>query len=149
MAHDIEVKSLQQIPMFRDVDMGKLRLLAFASQRISCRQGETLCRQGEASDSAYIVLEGSVDVIREGAAGRTLLATLGAGQLIGELGVLCERPRNATIVASTDVEVLRIEKMVFLEFVRELPQLALAIIRELGKRLENMNEQLSRQARPA
>jgi CRP-like cAMP-binding protein len=144
MALNVEANTLQQIPMFESIDVGKLKLLAFAGQRISCNPGEILVPQDEASDAVYIVLDGEVDVIRERTEGRVRLARLGRGQIIGEIGVLCDRSRTATVQAASKLQVLRIEKSVFLDFVNELPPLAMAIIRELGRRLELMNEQLAR-----
>jgi CRP-like cAMP-binding protein len=96
------------------------------------------------ADAVYIVLDGEVEIFRERADGRVRLARLGPGQLIGEIGVLCERTRTATVEAASELQVLRIEKSVFLDFVKELPQLAISIIRELGRRLDLMNEQLAR-----
>ncbi len=144
MALNVEANTLQQIPMFAGIDVGKLKLLAFAGQRIACTAGEVIFRQHEPSDAVYIVLEGEVDIFRERTDGRIKLARLGPGQLIGEIGVLCDRTRTATVEAASELQVLRIEKAVFLDFVNELPQLALSIIRELGRRLDLMNEQLAR-----
>ncbi len=144
MALNVEANTLQQIPMFAGIDVGKLKLLAFAGQRIACTAGEVIFRQHEPSDAVYIVLEGEVDIFRERTDGRIKLARLGPGQLIGEIGVLCDRTRTATVEAASELQVLRIEKAVFLDFVNELPQLALSIIRELGCRLDLMNEQLAR-----
>jgi CRP-like cAMP-binding protein len=144
MALNVEAKTLQQIPMFSGIDVGKLKLLAFAGQRISCNTGEIIFRQNDMADAVYIVLDGEVEIFRERADGRVRLARLGPGQLIGEIGVLCERTRTATVEAASELQVLRIEKSVFLDFVKELPQLAISIIRELGRRLDLMNEQLAR-----
>jgi CRP-like cAMP-binding protein len=143
VALSIEVNVLKKIPLFADIDPGKLLLIAFAGQRIPCGKGEVLCTQDEDSDSVYIVLEGEVEILREGTGTRTLLARLGPGSLLGEIGVLCNRTRTATVVAATQVTVLRIEKDVFIEFVHELPQLSIAIIQELSRRLDSMNRQLA------
>ncbi|HXF54968.1 MAG TPA: cyclic nucleotide-binding domain-containing protein [Hyphomicrobiaceae bacterium] len=148
MALNVEATTLQQIPMFSGIDVGKLKLLAFAGQRIACNHGEIIFRQGEAADAVYIVLEGEVDIFRERSDGRVRVARLGRGQLIGEIGVLCDTTRTATVEAATELQVLRIEKAVFLDFVHELPQLAMSIIRELGRRLDLMNEQLARAGAP-
>ena len=71
------------------------------------------------------------------------LARLGVTELIGEMGVLCDKPRTAQIVAHTDVQALRIDKMTFLHIVQQVPQLSMAIIRELSDRLELANEKLA------
>lgn len=143
MSIEDEIRTLQQIPMFRDMELSKLKLMAFAGQRISYAEGEVLFEQGANSDAVYIILEGEVDVIRSGNAGEVLLARLGEKELIGEMGVLCDKPRNAKIVAHTAVQALRIDRMTFIHIVQQVPQLAMAIIRELSERLENANERLA------
>jgi CRP-like cAMP-binding protein len=142
-----EIRALQQIPIFQDLEVSKLKLMAFAGQRISYRKDEMIFAQGAPPDAVYIILEGDVDVIRLAGSNSVLLARLGKNELIGEMGVLCDKPRNAMIVAHTDVQALRIDKATFLHIVHQVPQLAIAIIRELSGRLEQANEKLASQAR--
>jgi CRP-like cAMP-binding protein len=129
--------------MFREIDAAKLKLMAFAGQRMSYRAGETVFNQGAESDAVFVILSGEVDVLRIGGAGKVLLARLGKTHLIGEMGVLCSKPRNAMIVAHSDLEALRIDKSTFLHIVNQVPQLAMAIIRELSARLDHVNEMLA------
>lgn len=143
MSIEDEIRTLEKIPILRDVETSKLKLMAFAGQRITYKKDEALFVQGAASDAVYIILSGTVDVIRVGNAGSVLLARLGESQIIGEMGVLCEKPRNAMIVAHTDVEALRIDKMTFVHIVQQVPQLAMAIIRELSARLEKADDKLA------
>ena len=145
MSIEDEIKTLQQIPIFQDLEVSKLKLMAFAGQRISYLKDEMVFAQGAPPDAVYIVLDGEVDVIRLTATGSALLARLGKTEVIGEMGVLCDKPRNAMIVAHTDVQALRIDKATFLHIVHQVPQLALAIIRELSNRLEQANERLAAQ----
>jgi len=142
MSIEDEIRTLQQIPMFRDLDVSKLKLMAFAGQRITYREGEVLFDEGDPPDAVYVVLDGEVDVLRSGPAGDVLLARLGRTELIGEIGVLCNKCRNARIVAHSNVQVLRIDKMSFMEIVQQVPRLAMAIIKELSERLERANERL-------
>ncbi len=143
MTIEDEIRTLQQIPMFRDLDASKLKLMAFAGQRITCRKGDLLFEEGDPPDAVYIILDGEVEVVRPGPAGEVVLARLGRIELIGEIGVLCNKCRNARIVASSDVQALRIEKMTFMQIVQQVPKLAMAIIRELSERLEHANERLA------
>ena len=143
MTIEDEIRTLQQIPMFRDLDASKLKLLAFAGQRITCRKGDLLFDEGDPPDAVYVILDGEVDVLRSGPAEEVLLARLGRNELIGEIGVLCNKCRNARIVAYSDVQALRIEKMTFMQIVQQVPKLAMAIIRELSERLEHANERLA------
>src|SRR5690606_33733773 len=147
MSIEDEIKTLQQIPMFRDLEASKLKLMAFAGQRITCRQGELLFDEGDAPDAVYVILDGEVDVIRSGDAGEVLLARLGRNELIGEIGVLCSQCRNARIAAHSDVQALRIDKMTFMQIVQQVPQVDMAIIRELSERLEHANERIAERGR--
>ena len=143
MAIEEEIKTLQQIPIFRDLETSKLKLIAFSGQRISYLKDEMIFDQGSPPDAVYVVLEGEVDVVRVTDASKVLLARLGRKEVIGEMGVLCDKPRVAMIVAHTNVQALRIDKVTFLHIVHQVPQLALAIIRELSNRLEIANEKVA------
>src|SRR5690606_31421494 len=99
--------------------------------------------EGDPPDAVYVILEGEVEVIRTGAAGEVVLARLGKNELIGEIGVLCNKCRNARIIAQSDVQALRIDKITFMQIVQQVPQLAMAIIRELSERLEHTSEKLA------
>jgi CRP-like cAMP-binding protein len=131
-----ECQTLQQIPMFRDLDAAKLKLLAFAAERIAVEKGDIVYRAGDSSDAVYVLLSGQVDVIHD----EVRLARLSCGAVFGEIGVLCGRPRAKTLQAVSEASLLRIDKDVFLELLHEVPQMAVALSRELGRRVDNMNE---------
>jgi CRP/FNR family cyclic AMP-dependent transcriptional regulator len=131
-----ECQTLQQIPMFRDLDAAKLKLLAFAAERIAVEKGDIVYRAGDLSDAVYVLLNGHVDVIRDG----VRLARLSCGAVFGEIGVLRGRPRANTLQSVSEASLLRIEKNVFLELLHEMPQMAVALSRELGRRVDDMNE---------
>ena len=99
--------------MLREIEISKLKLMAFAGQRIHYQKGEVLFDQGGSSDAVFIILDGEVDVLRVTDTGDVPLARLGVTELIGEMGVLCDKPRTAKIAAYTDVQALRIDKMTF------------------------------------
>jgi len=139
--HDCQ--ALQKTPMFRDVDAAKLRLLAMASNRVSLEAGETLLRQGGDPEAVYVVLRGEADVFRETPKGEIHLARIGPGEVVGEIGALCGRPYSATIKAAEELVALRIDRHSFVEILEEVPKLALAISRELGLRLDRMNERFA------
>ena len=142
MTLDAEVQSLRQVPMFRDVEPARLKLLAFASERVRFEPGQRLFSQGDVADAAYVILEGSVDVLLNGATGDLAVARLNRDALLGEMGVLADAPRSASIVAAEPTVALKIDKSVFLELLKQFPQMAMAVMRELAVRLEGMNERL-------
>ena len=143
MTLDAEVHSLKQIPMFREVDPARLKLLAFTSERVHFAPGQRFFTQGDAADAAYVILDGRADVLLETPNGPIKVAQLGRNALVGEMGILSDNPRSATIVTSEAATALRIDKRVFLELMAQFPQMAIAVMRELANRLERTNAQLA------
>ncbi len=146
MTLETEVQSLRQVPMFRDVDPARLKLLAFTSERVQFAGGQRFFSQGDPSDAAYVILEGRASVLLSTPSGEIQVAELGSNALVGEMGILSDTPRSATIMASEPTTALRIDKRVFLELLAQFPQMSLAIMRELAKRLERTNAQLVAQS---
>ncbi len=101
--------------------------------------GAVIFRQGEGGDVLYVVLEGSLEVLRQDDDGRTrLLARLGAGDLVGEMTVLTGRPRTATVIAAERSRLLSVRRGDFLDRIRADPELALHVIQVLVLRLRTM-----------
>ncbi len=146
MTLETEVQSLRQVPMFRDVDPARLKLLAFTSERVQFSNGQRFFSQGDPSDAAYVILDGRASVLLNTPGGDIQVAELGSNALVGEMGILSDTPRSATIMASEPTTALRIDKRVFLELLAQFPQMSLAIMRELAKRLERTNAQLVAQS---
>lgn len=137
-----EVEILRSIPLFAKLEPAKLKLLAFTSQRLTFEAGQPLFHQGDAGDAAYIVLEGEADVLIGTPQGPVKVARLAPHAIIGEVAILCDVPRTATVVAHSRLVTLRIDKDLFFRLVTEFPQMAVEIMRELAHRLEKTNEQL-------
>lgn len=151
MTLESEVQSLRQVPMFRDVDPARLKLLAFTSDRVQFTDGQRFFAQGDASDAAYVVLEGEAEVLLEPQGGESgseaiRLAVLGRTALVGEMGILSDAPRSASVRAMGPTTALRIDRRVFLELLGQFPQIAVAVMRELARRLEQTNQKLAERA---
>lgn len=147
MTLESEVQSLRQVPMFKDIDPARLKLLAFTSERVQFSGGQRFFSQGDVSDAAYVILDGRAQVMLDTPRGEIQVAELGNNALVGEMGILSDTPRSATIVAADQTIALRIDKRVFLELLAQFPQIALAVMRELADRLERTNAQLVAQSR--
>jgi CRP-like cAMP-binding protein len=147
MTLESEVQSLRQVPMFRDIDPARLKLLAFTSERVQFADGQRFFVQGDPSDAAYVILEGQASVLLSTPSGEIKVADLGQNALVGEMGILSDAPRSASVTAAQSTTALRIDKRVFLELLAQFPQMALAVMRELANRLERTNAQLAAQAR--
>jgi len=138
-----EVDRLRRIPLFAQIDTSKLKLLAFTSERLAFEKGATLFKQGDRGDSAFLILEGSVDVVVDSANGPVTVAHLGQNAFVGEMSLLCDTPRTAAVVATAPLDTLKIKKELFFQLLRDMPQMTLEILRELAERLNNTNKELS------
>jgi CRP-like cAMP-binding protein len=143
MTLETEVQSLRQVPMFRDIDPARLKLLAFTSERVQFADRQRFFSQGDPSDAAYVILDGRAEVLLNTPNGEIKVAELGRNALVGEMGILGDSPRSATIMAAEATTALRIDKRVFLELLAQFPQMAIAVMRELANRLERTNAQLA------
>ena len=137
-----EYELLRRVPFFAEIEPAKLKLLAFMSERVGFDQGKNLFRQGDLADAAYLIIDGEAEVIVEGSGGPVTVATLGANEIVGEIAILCNVPRTATVRAKGRLVTLRISKEPFMRMVREFPNMAVSIMQELAHRLEATNNQL-------
>ena len=139
-----EYELLRRVPFFAEIEPAKLKLLAFMSERVGFDDGKLLCRQGDPGDAAYLIIEGEVEIVLEGPAGPLTVATIVANEIVAEMAILCDSPRNASVRAKGRVVALRISKEPFMRMVREFPAMAVSIMRELAQRLDSTNNQLRR-----
>lgn len=137
-----EVDLLRKIPMFAKIDPAKLKLLAFTSERISYVEGDVLFRQGDVGDAAFVIISGEAEVSIDTDKGPLVVARLRDHDFVGEIAILCDVPRTATVTARSKVEALRITKDLFFRMVKEFPEIAIEVMRELAQRVENTNTRL-------
>jgi len=137
-----EVELLRKIPLFANLEPSKLKLLAFTSDRIAFDAGQVLFNQGDMGDAAYIIVEGEAEVKIGTPNGDLTVATLARNDFVGEIAILCDVPRTATVQAKTRVVTLRIAKDLFFRLIAEFPQMSVEIMRELASRLEHTTAQL-------
>ena len=137
MSIEQEVEILRNIPMFAKIEPAKLKLMAFASERITFKPGQDLFRQGDAGDAAFIVIEGSADVLVDTPGGLLKIAQLKRNDIIGEIAILCDVPRTATVSAAEELTALRITKDLFFRMVTDFPDMGIEIMRSLAHRLEH------------
>lgn len=142
MSLEQEVDLLRRIPIFAKIAPAKLKLLAFTSERIAYSPGQIIFSQGEMGDAAYIIVEGEAEVFVKGSNGDVKVASLGPNDIVGEIAILCDVPRTASVRASSRLVTLRISKDLFFQLVNEFPQMAVEIMRELAHRLEKTTARL-------
>lgn len=138
-----EVQMLRRVPLFAGVDPTKLKLLAFTSDRVTYGIGETLFRQGDNGDAAYVILTGKADVLVETPGGQIKVAQIEDNSIVGEIAILCDVSRTATVRAATNLEALRISKEHFLKLLTDFPEITIEIVRVLADRLSRTTMDLS------
>lgn len=140
MSLNEEVEMLRRIQLFAKVEPAKLKLLAFTSERAVFKADEILFHQGDAADSAYIIVAGEVAIdVESPGGGSTRVAKLGKDQIVGEIGILADVPRTATVTATAQTTTLKISKELFFRMVSDFPTMALEVMRVLAHRMETTN----------
>jgi len=137
-----DVELLRRIPMFAKVEPAKLKLLAFTSERVTYGEGQELFHQGDNADAAYIIVAGTVDVVVDSPKGPLTVAQLGTNEFVGDIGILCDVPRTATVRAATEVTTLKITKELFFRMITDFPAMGVEVMRVLAHRLEQTTVQL-------
>jgi CRP/FNR family transcriptional regulator, cyclic AMP receptor protein len=137
-----EVDLLKRVPLFARIEPSKLKLLAFTSERLTFQAGQMLMKQGDVGDSAYVILDGKADILIDTPNGPLKIAELSKNAFVGDMAILCDVPRTATVTATEPVTTLKISKDLFFRLVTEFPQMSVEIMRELAHRLEEANHRL-------
>ncbi|MEA2800390.1 MAG: hypothetical protein QOE49_485 [Rhodospirillaceae bacterium] len=137
-----EVELLKGVPIFSKVEPAKLKLLAFTSERMNFAAGQELFHQGDQGDAMYVILGGIADVLIDSQGGQIAVAELQKNGFVGEIAILCDVPRTATIKARESLSTLKISKDMFYRLVSEFPTMAIEMMRELAHRVEDTNQKL-------
>lgn len=141
-----EVEVLKKVPFFAKVDPAKLKLLAFTSERMSFKPDQLICKQGDMGDAAFIILDGQADVLLETDDGPIKVASFGPNDIVGEIAILIDVPRTATVKATETTTTLKITKDLFFRMISDFPEISVEVMRVLAQRLDRTNTQL-REAR--
>jgi CRP-like cAMP-binding protein len=144
-----EVEILKSVPIFSKVEPAKLKLIAFTGERMNYAEGQELFHQGDVGDAMYVILAGVADVLIDSPAGQITVAQLKKNNFVGDMAILGDVPRTATIKAREPLTTLKISKDMFYRLIAEFPQMAIAMMRELAHRLEDTNKKLREATRAA
>ena len=138
---------LQRVPAFSTLGAEELAEVAAVAVPRQFNGGEVVFREGDASDTCYIVRTGRARAIREHPDGRSItLAHFGPGEIFGELAMFDDERRSATIEAIEETEAIAILGGDMRRLLREHPDIAVKLISALGRRLRETNERLARQS---
>jgi HEAT repeat protein len=128
------VLALGQVPLFRELAPADLKHVADAVTENSYVDGTVIAEQGDPGDLMHVVVSGEVRVLM-GEREPAEVARRGPGYIVGEMAILGEQPRMANLVAVGNVKTLSIDRKRFQRILRERPDAALAVMRELSARL--------------
>jgi CRP-like cAMP-binding protein len=139
-----EVELLGKVSLFAGLQPSQLKLLAFTSQRLTFEEGDILFRQNDPAYEAYVVLSGTAEVIVEINGSEMVVASLEKNAIVGEIAILSDVARTATVRAATELETLCIEKEQMLKLLKEFPSMAIDVMRVLAERLTATTADLSK-----
>lgn len=133
---DAYLERLGALPMFSGCSKQELRDVARIVDELQVEPGRVLMSQGDAGQEAFVIEEGTADVVRDG----QLLATVGPGSYVGELALIDAGPRSATVTATSPMRVLVIGTREFSTLLDEVPGLARRVLVSTARRLRAANE---------
>ena len=128
---------LKRVSWFEDLDKSSLEAIANAAVEQSYQPGQFIMRQGDTGVGAFIIRSGKVEVLQERDGKEVTLATLGPGDVVGEMSLLDEFPRSASVRAKEPTTALGIQRWHFRGILQSHPQLAVALLPILSRRIRN------------
>jgi len=128
---------LRRVPLFADLPPSDLKQVAAIANESFCPDGETIAVQGEPGNEMYIIVAGAVRVLTAAGDGPEMeVARREPGEYVGEMAIISQEPRMASLVAVGDVRMLCIDQKSFESLLRERPEISLAVMRVLCARLK-------------
>jgi CRP-like cAMP-binding protein len=126
-----KVQLLQGVPLFASCSKAELERIASLADELDLAEGATLIREGERGREFLVVVDGTVRVTKRG---RTV-RELGSGDFIGEIALISDVPRTATVTATSPVRLLVVTDRAFRGLIEEMPSIATKVLQSLGERL--------------
>ena len=143
MATTVSTAVLKAVPLFASFPEDQLRVLSTMVTRRSAPRSTTIMAGGDATDSLYIVLSGRLKVMMSDAEGKEVILTiLGPGEFFGEMGLIDDEPRSASVVTIEPCELLSIAKRDFKKCLADNFEMAMAVMRSLVRRLREADRKI-------
>ena len=134
---------LRNVPIFSVLPESQLALLTGLVGRKSFPRGATIISAGDTTDSLYVIISGRLKVMMSDDEGReVILAILSSGEYFGEMGLLDDHPRSATVVALEPCELLSLSKRDFKKCLEDNFELAMTVMRGLVRRLREADKKI-------
>ena len=130
-SQDTKARALGRLPLFGGLTKKELTALARMTEDIELAAGTTLCKQGEVGHEFFVLVEGEVEVVRGG----KRIATLGAGEMLGEIALVEHTRRTATVTAKTPLRCFVMTSQNFWGLLDRHPEVERKVLRTLAKRV--------------
>ncbi len=137
MAKDRRIELLQKVPLFWGCNTKELKRIAQITDLVEVAVGEQLMKEGDAGREMMVIADGTVSVDKGGAR----IGQAGAGEVIGELALLDQGPRTATVTADTPVSLYVVSSQNFNSLLMDAPSVAVRILRNMAARLRDVESQ--------
>jgi CRP/FNR family transcriptional regulator, cyclic AMP receptor protein len=134
-----KVLFLKSVDLFSRIPGEDLAQIAGIAQEVNFENGELVIQEGEMGDSMFLIVDGEVMIHKTGQE----LNRLGEREAFGEMAILDNEPRSASVTASRDSTCLKVEREDFYELMSEKVEIAYGIIRVLTHRLRDANKKIS------
>jgi len=134
---------IARVPIFHELPVEDIERIASATRRVSFDRGEIIVEIGDPGRSLYIIAEGIVQVLYPARSADFELARLTEGDFFGEMALLNDKPRSATVRTVEPVEALILDKDDFRNIIRQSPDVALRLMEAMSVRIRNADEQIS------
>ena len=139
----VSTAALKSVPMFATFGEDQLRTLVTLVSRRNAPRGSVIMREGDPVDSLYIVVSGRLKVMMGESDGKeVILGILGPGEFFGEMGLIDDRPRSATVIAIEPCELLSVTKRAFKKCLLENYEVAMTVLRVLVRRLREADRKI-------
>ncbi len=141
------IELITRVPLFSELSRGEVERISRVAVPRSFPSGVRVFHEGDHSDACYLVRTGDLRVTREHSDGRAIaLATLGPGDIFGELAMLDGQARSASVETLTDSELLALPAIDFRRLLADHPEISVKLIVALTRRLRETNERVARQS---
>jgi CRP-like cAMP-binding protein len=134
-SRDKKIDLLRSLPPLSGASTRELRALAADVDLATASAGRVLLRAERRAREAYLIVDGTVDVVIDG----RIVSTLGPGEFVGELGVIDGEPRSADVIAATDVRLLAIQAPVLRALIETSHTMRIALLRQVAERVRRMD----------
>jgi CRP-like cAMP-binding protein len=127
----LPAQALQQIYLFKNLDADTLAVVAQAASKQVLDAGQEVCREGQPADGLYLIRSGSVHVTKSGSDADVVM--LGSGSHFGELGLVDDSPRSATVTAAERCEIIKVDAAQLRDSLARQPAVAAAFYRAVAR----------------